>query len=230
MRWLALVVLMIVAGLGGWWSADWKPSRQVQEPVATLYLLDNGFHTDLAVPRSVLMAYDDALAEAVAQSGEGDWFLVGWGDSRFYREEGPVRERIPDGLRALFTPGGSASVVRLIPVRTVPNADFPYEGTAFTVDEAGAIALRHRIMTTLSQTAEGRPMAAAGLEAAVSYEATFWDSPERFSVFHLCNHWMAAVLNAGGLKVPVGRALVSRELTRAVETYNEGRTGLARPQ
>ena len=230
MRYAALAVLMFLAGVAGWWSADWQSSRSQGQGTVTLYLLDNGFHTDLAVPRTLLMASDDALSQAVAQSGKGDWLLVGWGDSRFYREQGPVLHRIPDGLRALFTPGGSASVVRLIPVQTVSGRDFPYEGTAFSVDQPGALALRQRLVKTLHQTPDGQPQTAEGLEADVPYDATFWQSPERFSVLHLCNHWMASVLHAGGVSVPVGRALVSRELTVAVERYNEGRTGLARPQ
>ncbi|WP_297798933.1 DUF2459 domain-containing protein [uncultured Brevundimonas sp.] len=229
-RGLILIGVMVMAALAGWWSADWKAAPERGAPVATLYLLDNGFHTDLAVPRHVLMAYDDALSEAVAQSGEGDWFLVGWGDSRFYREQGPVRDRIPDGLRALFTPGGSPAVVRLIPVRTQPDKPFPYEGVAFTLDQAGIEGVRQRLLQTLSSTASGDPIAADGLADDVPYEATFWASGERFSVAHVCNHWMAQVLYAGGISVPVGRALRSQSLTDAIERYNEGRTGLERPQ
>jgi len=229
MRWLGLALLMLVAGLAGWWSADWKAAPRTQQSVVSLYLLDNGFHTDLAVPRALLMAYDDALAEATASSGQGDWFLIGWGDSRFYQEEGEIIGRVPDGLRALFTPGGSTSVVRFIPVQTEASQDFPYEAVAFSVDEKGAIALRKRILETLTLDAEREPVAAKVMGSAVS-NATFWDSPERFSAVHLCNHWMASVLYAGGVSVPVGRSLVSAELTRAVEAYNEGRTGLDRPQ
>lgn len=227
---LALVCLMLVAGLAGWWSADWKTQSEAAAPQEVdFYLLDNGFHTDLAVPRRLLTAHDDALAEATAQSGDGNWFLVGWGDSRFYQEQGRVRDRIPDGLRALFTPGGSPAVIRFIPVQVQDGHEFPYEGKAFSLALPQALALRQRLSQSLLIEA-GQPMPATDFSADIPYEATFWRSKERFSVLHLCNHWMADVLHRGGMTVPVGRAMVSRELTLAVERHNEGRTGLERPQ
>src|SRR5690606_9721282 len=61
-----------------------------------LHLLDNGFHTDLAVPRAVLEARGGPLAEAVRGLAPGDWILIGWGDAKFYVDQSPMEGRLPD--------------------------------------------------------------------------------------------------------------------------------------
>ena len=64
----------------GWIAAAWTWTRpadpalapQRDDPVVTVFLLDNGFHTDLAVPRAALEARTGPLAEAVRSLPPGD--------------------------------------------------------------------------------------------------------------------------------------------------------------
>ncbi|HAD83988.1 MAG TPA: hypothetical protein DCG71_04010, partial [Brevundimonas sp.] len=49
-------------------------------------------------------------------------------------------------------------------------------------------------------------------------DAVFYASRETFWVGHLCNHWTAEVLNAGGLPMPIARSLTSGAVMRAART------------
>ncbi|WP_292054888.1 MULTISPECIES: DUF2459 domain-containing protein [unclassified Brevundimonas] len=233
-RWLALALLMLVSGLAGWWSADWKPQRVQGHPSQTVYLLDNGYHTDLAVPVSVLLARDDALARAVRQTTalypDARWVLIGWGEQNFFQGSGPIRERLPEGARALFTPGGSPAVLQLIALQAAPGQMWADEAYGAALDDTGMARLRGRIARSLATRSDDTPIRTTVSQAYRPRDTMYFASRERFSVFKLCNHWMAEVLYAGGLEMPVGRALLSSEVVKAVSVHNEGRTGLERPQ
>ena len=62
--------------------------------------------------------------------------------------------------------------------------------------------------------ARGGPLAGAMREGD---DARFFASRETFSIAHLCNHWTAGVLNAGGLPVRPFRSIVSAELLAAID-------------
>ena len=104
------------------------PARRGEAGV-TVYLLDNGFHTDLAVPRAALMDGGGPLAEATAGLAPGDWVLVGWGDATFYVDQSPISGRLADGARAFFRPG-NASVLMLDPEAGDPARRFRPAGRA----------------------------------------------------------------------------------------------------
>ena len=47
-------------------------------------------------------------------------------------------------------------------------------------------------------------------------DARFFASRETFSILHLCNHWTAGVLNAGGVSVRPVQSITSAEVMRSV--------------
>ena len=105
-RFLIAALIGLVAGL---WTLT-RPGDPALFPAppneagATVYLIDNGFHTDLAVPRAALMDGGGPLAEATASLAPGDWVLVGWGDAKFYVDQSPVSGRLADGALELANP------------------------------------------------------------------------------------------------------------------------------
>lgn len=182
-------------------------------PAVELHLLDNGFHTDLAVPRAALEARPGPLAEAVRALPPGDWILIGWGDAKFYVDQSPMEGRLPDGLRAFFRPG-NASVIMLDPAQGDPRALFGEDGRrSFRLAPAGFEALAAHIEASLDLSSGGPRIAAA----RAGDDARFFASRETFSIGHLCNHWTAGVLNAGGLPVRPFRSIVSSELLAAID-------------
>ena len=210
----------LIAALIGLIAALWTLTRpgdpalypaRPDEAGVVVYLLDNGFHTDLAVPRAALIKGGGPLAEATASLASGDWVLVGWGDATFYVDQSPIPGRLAEGARAFFRPG-NASVVMLDPETKDPARRFmPEDRQALRLSAAGMAALRARVQASLATDAAGRPITAA---ARPDDDARFFESRETFWVGHLCNHWTAELLSAAGLPVRPFRAVTSGEVMR----------------
>ena len=186
------------------------PARPDQASV-TVYLLDNGFHTDLAVPRAALMEGGGPLEEALTTLAPGDWVLIGWGDANFYVDQSPIQGRLLDGARAFFKPG-NASVVMMDPQAADPTRRFrPEDRQALMLSLAGMAALRARVQASLMTDEAGRPAPAA---ARPGDDARFFASRETFWIGHLCNHWTAELLSAAGLPIRPFRTVTSGEVMR----------------
>src|SRR5581483_5493490 len=76
-----------------------------------IFMIDNGFHTDLAIPRAAILAHGGALAIAATQTSADSWIMIGWGDEKFYFSTEPVRDRLLDAARAAL--GGRPTAVHL---------------------------------------------------------------------------------------------------------------------
>ncbi|HYC67653.1 DUF2459 domain-containing protein [Brevundimonas sp.] len=211
----AAALVGVIAALCSWTTpgdpALWRAGPGA--PGIELHLLDNGFHTDLAVPRAVLEARPGPLAGAVRALPPGDWILIGWGDAKFYVDQSPMEGRLPDGLRAFFRPG-NPSVIMLDPAQRDPRALFAEDGRrSFRLTPAGFEAMAAHVEASLDLSSGGPRIAAA----RTGDDARFFASRETFSIAHLCNHWTAGVLHAAGLPVRPFRSIVSSELLAAID-------------
>ena len=206
---LATALALTLAGLGGWTRApDPALTTSAQAPTVDIWVIDNGFHTDLALPRALLEADDDALARAVRGLPPGDWILVGWGDARFYVETSPIPERLPDGARAFLAPG-NPSVVMLDPSPVDPEAAYrPGAAHRVRLSEQGFRALKRRLEASL-RVEDGRLV--PGPPSQIG-DGRFFASVETFWIGHLCNHWTGELLHAGGLPLRPVRSIVSAEI------------------
>ncbi|MFT3995853.1 MAG: DUF2459 domain-containing protein [Asticcacaulis sp.] len=158
----------------------------------TLYVISNGFHTDIALPAESVRARGGLLAKAAeAQAVEG-WWIYGWGDAGFYTAKGFSAARAADGLRALFRPG-NPSVVRVFGVSRRPDEAFDAEVVPIRVSRAGFEALAKRMEASFRQK-DGAP-----IPAKLTTDDVFFESTEHFSILRLCNHWTADQLDAAGL-------------------------------
>lgn len=212
---LAAALVGVAAALWTWTAPGdavrWR--APAEGPGVELHLLDNGFHTDLAVPRAALEARSGPLADAVRGLPAGDWILIGWGDANFYVDQSPMESRLPDGARAFFRPG-NPSVIMLDPAQRHPRLLFAEDSRrTFRLTPAGFEALSAHVEASLDLSS-GAPRIAAAREGD---DARFFASRETFSIGHLCNHWTAGVLNAAGLPVRPFRSIVSSELMAAID-------------
>lgn len=207
-------VCLVLAGLASWTRApDPALAPQGATDAVDVWILDNGFHTDLALPRTRLEAGEDPMARAVRALPPGEWILVGWGDARFYVETAPISERLPDGARAFFRPG-NASVVMLDPSGADPETGYaPGVAHRVRLSQAGLRALERRLETSL-RVRDGDLV--RGPRSQVG-DGRFFESVETFWIGHLCNHWTGELLHAGGLPLRPVRSIVSSEIVRMAE-------------
>ena len=179
----------------------------------TVHVLNNGFHTDLAVPRVALEARGGPLAQASRSLGPGDWVLIGWGDAKFFVDTSPMEDRVPDGLRAFFMPG-NASVVMLDPETGDPSRRYaPARRRTLILSPASFYRLAERVEASLVLV-EGRPRLST---ARPGDGAHFFASREHFWIGYLCNNWTARVLNAAGLPVRPMRAETAGEIIATLD-------------
>ena len=212
---VAAMVLGVITAL--WtWTAPGDPAlwpAAADDSGVEVHVLDNGFHTDLAVPRAALEARAGPLAEVVRDLPPGDWILIGWGDAEFYVDQSPIGNRLPDGARAFFR-AGNPSVVMLDPVDRDPVAMVsPDHRRSLRLSAAGFAAMAHHIEASLDLE-EGHARIAA---ARAGDDARFFASHEHFWIGRLCNHWSAGVLSAAGLPVRPFRSITSSEVKVTVE-------------
>ena len=197
------------------WTLPGDPSRLPATGTdgVEIHILNNGFHTDLAVPRARLEAGGGPLAQASRTLGQGDWVLIGWGDAKFFVDESPMEGRLLDGARAFFMPG-NASVVMLDPEAGDPGRRFaPDRRRTVRLSQAGFDAMRSRIETSLVLE-DGRPRLTTARPGA---GARFFASRETFWIGYICNSWMARVLNAGGVPVRPLRAVTAGEVIASLD-------------
>lgn len=195
---LLVVVLAILLAMFG----VRKPANPALWPTPaageriTIYMVDNGYHSDLVMPRAALLDEGGPTAKALAAVPAGEWIAVGWGDARFYTEGGFNFRRAMDGLRALFAPN-NPSVTMFEPLSAAPDRLWRTGVIRIEVSQESFEAMAGRINASL-KTRDGMPIAGP---RGVNPQARFFRSPEHFSVLKLCNHWAAGVLNAGGLPI-----------------------------
>lgn len=162
------------------------------EAATTIWIVDNGFHTDLVLPAARLRARDGASAQALKALPATPFVTVGWGDAEFFPNDAPVLARPLDGLRALFAPG-NASVIRLAPLTRPPEQAYDETVLSLRLSDAGFEHLARRLdhsftpAVALSRPWPGRP-----------FDPRYFESRERFGVLHLCNDWTAELVSAAG--------------------------------
>jgi hypothetical protein len=221
-----LIVSAVIGLLAALWTWTVPGDLRLRSVPASergvpVYLLDNGFHSDIVIPRQALAATPGPLTDAIASLDAGDWILVGWGDAKFYVDQSPIASRLPDGARAFFRPG-NRSVLMLRPETLPPEQAFLPEGRRVIVLSPAAIAaMRSRIEASLDLS-RGAPYVAA---TRPGDPVRFFASRETFSVLHLCNHWAGEVLNAAGLPIRPVQTLFSAEIGRTLDRAKLDRAG-----
>ena len=188
-----ILLLLIVLTLATARTGDPKLYPPKPGDAQTIWLIDNGFHTDLALPRAAVIARGGPLA-AAARTSAAPWIMVGWGDAKFYEDASPWQGRLVDAGRAAL--GGRATTVHLEGVSQRPDLAWTEGVHPIALSTAGLAALMARIDRSFALDKSGAPIA---LEAPRQPGEAFFASRERFSGIHDCNEWTADVLSAAGL-------------------------------
>lgn len=164
----------------------------------TIYMVDNGFHSDLVVPLSLLQADRGIAGAAAITVTNKPWVMVGWGDAHYYTGAAFSISRAADAVRAAVAPN-NPSVVHLEGLPRSPDRVFvPQSVRRIVISNRGLAEMLGRLNRSFVADAKGAPVR---VTTAVDPDEGFFQSTEHFSVVHLCNHWTAELLNAAGLPV-----------------------------
>jgi len=74
----ALLVFLILAALATAKPGDAHLYPPKAGDAVTIYLVDNGDHTDLAIPRGELLAHGGPSGAATASMTTAPWVMAGW--------------------------------------------------------------------------------------------------------------------------------------------------------
>ena len=187
------VLGLVLATLATAREGDARLYPPAPEHAVTVYLVDNGFHTDLAVPSSALAGHLAGRAAAIAT--RRPWVLVGYGDRRFFTQQGMSVARALDGLRALFVPG-NPSILRFDGLAASPDRVYADGVRPLRLSPEGLHRIAVAIDTSLARDAAGSPIP---VPAPPEPDSRFFAARAPFSLIHLCNHWTAELLNAAGV-------------------------------
>jgi uncharacterized protein (TIGR02117 family) len=172
------------------------------EPAVTVSVVSHGYHAGIVLPRAPLADVASrrgyAALIAVSERFAAYPFLeIGWGDEGFYRSVPTFASlSVAMAARALFVPG-NPSVLHVVGLSYPPRAAFP---------AADIIALDlstdgfDRLLASIDATfAPAGGVAADDLGPGLYGPSRFYRARGTFNIFHVCNHWLADLLDAAGV-------------------------------
>ena len=208
-KWLGLGALgfLVVLSIAGWLTA--RPGDPVLWPpgagaaVAEIYVVSHGYHSGIVVRRAATEELSNrqgsaALLAMVRRFPNYQWLEIGWGDEGFYRSVPDVASlTLSMAVRALFRPGNH-SVVHVVGLNVQPRDAFPKSDMVrINLTAEGFSRMLERLDASISRTGEsGGP---EDLGVGLYGPSKFFRSVETFSIFNVCNHWVARLLAAAGL-------------------------------
>lgn len=169
------------------------------QPAVRLYLVNNGYHTNLAIPRERVLGHGGPSAQALAALPAEPWVLAGFGDAVFYKERGAGLKRFGSALRAMFAPN-NASLINLEMLEAPPPELFARRYIApVTLSEPGF----EKLMGELDQSfkLEDGHVIDAGPGIERPSESRFFEGSLSFSVKRICNHWVGNLLSKAGVPI-----------------------------
>jgi uncharacterized protein (TIGR02117 family) len=172
------------------------------DPAVSVFVVSHGYHAGIVLPRAVLAdaASRRGYASLVAVStrfAAYPFLEMGWGDEGFYRSVPTIASlSVAMAARALFMPG-NPSVMHVVGLSYPPRGAFPAADIiALDLSADGFERMLSRIDATFAP-ADGGPVEDAG--AGLYGPSRFYRARGTFNVFHVCNHWLADVLDAAGV-------------------------------
>jgi uncharacterized protein (TIGR02117 family) len=208
-RRLAGALALAVAGFAAAVVATARPGRPDLYPPAPgaarveLFIVSHGYHAGIALARPLLAdgarrAGAAALSAVAAGFGDHPFVEIGWGDADFYRSV-PTAGALTVSLaaHALFTTG-NPSVVHVVGLGGPPPAAFPVATIVrLELTEPGFAHLLARLEATFAPAPDGFPLDDLG--PGLYGQSRFFRALGWFSPAHLCNHWVADLLDAAGV-------------------------------
>jgi uncharacterized protein (TIGR02117 family) len=172
-------------------------------PVVEVFVVSHGYHTDFVVSRTALGEIGSAhglpaLTAVAARFSAFSWLEIGWGEEEFYRSV-PTAASLTAGLaaRALLRPG-NPSVLHVVGLSSNPRISFPAaQIVRVDLSEPGFARVSERLNATFAAAPGG--VAIEDLGPGLYGPSLFFRATGNFNLFNVCNHWVASLLDAGGV-------------------------------
>ncbi len=208
-KWLGLGVLgfFVVLSIAGWLTAKpgdpalWPPGAGAA--VAEIYVVSHGYHSGIVIRRAASEELSNrqgntALLAVVRRFPSYQWIEIGWGDEGFYRSVPDVASvTFTLAMRALFLPG-NRSVLHVVGLNNHPRDAFSKsEMVHVNLTAEGFSRMLEKIDASIARTGEGGGPEDLGV--GLYGPSKFFRSVDTFSIFNVCNHWVARLLSAAGL-------------------------------
>lgn len=175
----------------------------VGEPTVEVFVVSHGYHAGIVLPRGVLADAASrrghaALISVATRFGVFPFLEIGWGDEEFYRSVPTVASvTVPMAARALFLPG-NRSVLHVVGLNHEPRAAFPLADIiALDLSPEGFERMLARIDATFVPAGTGDPADDAG--PGLYGPSRFYRARGTFNILHVCNHWLADLLDVAGV-------------------------------
>jgi uncharacterized protein (TIGR02117 family) len=172
------------------------------QPTVSVFVISHGYHAGIALPRTMVADVASrrghaALIAITTRFGAFPFLEMGWGDEEFYRSVPTVASlTVPMAGRALFLPG-NRSVVHVVGLSYPPRAAFPAADIiALDLSAEGFERVLARIDATFAPPG-GAPADDAG--PGLYGPSRFYRARGTFNILHVCNHWLADLLDAAGV-------------------------------
>jgi len=195
--WLAGLVaaFLIAAVIGTVWTAPPQPDGGAK--AHTIYILSNGYHTDIALAVDIA-AGSSALPVAAADFPNGlssaRYLLFGWGSEAAYTSLLSLTDLSAGTILTALS--FDRSVVHVVPIHGAPEGQGVYR---LDLGDDQFRRLTAFIAATFVTDDSGRAELVA--DASHGYGDIFYRAAPRFSAFYGCNAWTGEALRIAGVQM-----------------------------
>ncbi len=171
----------------------------------TIYVIEHGWHTDIALPVDQLTGPSERLKQYFP---DAKYLAIGFGDRHYMMTQ---RTTFDDVLAAIF-PGPSALLITGLSVRP---SDIFAAGTVagFYVPDTGMAKIDDLLWRSFERDRMDQPMP---LGDGADPDSVFYASTGTYDIFHTCNTWSAEILRQGGLAVSTNGVVFTSQVMTAV--------------
>jgi uncharacterized protein (TIGR02117 family) len=173
--------------------------------------VSNGYHAGLALPRKQVANLGGAkglpaLISIASRFQHYEWIEFGWGDAEFYRAT-PTTDEFQWRLAWLALTGqGQGSVLHVVGLEKEPERTFRTSDLVrIRLSPEGFAGLGQKIEESFAADDSQRPQE---LGPGLYGPSLFYKAKGQFNLFHVCNHWVADLLDAAGIPTTPGLAIL----------------------
>ncbi|MEQ8602939.1 MAG: DUF2459 domain-containing protein [Marivibrio sp.] len=212
----------LVLLLAGWLAACGAGQAPAPPPPAdagpkdrTIWVVSNGWHTEIALDRVDLKASRAAPPE-IEDLPEARYLSFSWGDRAYFKER---NQSLGAVIEAAITP--TPAVLHLVGLDGPPPEAYAHLAVyELSITEAGLERLVAAMSAAFTRDGEARAQPVA---PGLMTRSFFYDARGEFHLFNTCNTWTARMLRTAGVDIsPAGVMTASHVTGRLADLAEEG--------